>query len=93
MDNAHHSEYVIVIPDQRTEDYLKEIYFPFANYHGYIVKDEEQRIAGRKRGDKNKGTQAKVERVDSLRAGGMSLNKAVDVVGIGKGTYYNYKKL
>jgi hypothetical protein len=90
--NPPHSSYLIIVPDKRTEDYLKEYYLPEAIYAGSIIKDGPVDKGGRKSGLVNTKTAAKVAEVDQLMAEGKSLNEAVKIVGIGKGTYNNFKR-
>ena len=90
--NPQHDSYMIIVPDKRTEDYLKEYYLPEANYAGSIIKDGPVDKGGRTSGSVNAKTAAKVAEVDRLIALGKSLNEAVKIAGIGKGTYYRYKK-
>jgi len=87
-----HNSYMVIVPDQRTEDYLKKYYLPEANYAGSIIKDGPVDKGGRKSGKANAKTAAKVAEVDRLMAEGKSLNESVKIVGIGKATYYRYKK-
>jgi|GEM_PF-2144135 len=92
INNSQHDSYMIIVPDQRTEDYLKEYYLPEANYAGSIIKEAPVDKGGRKPGKANAKTAAKVAEVDRLMAEGKSLNEAVKIVGMGKATYYRYKK-
>lgn len=92
INNPPHDSYMIIVPDKRTEDYLKEYYLPEANYAGSIIKDGPVDKGGRKSGSLNAKTAAKVAEVDRLMALGKTFNEAVKIVEIGKGTYYRYKK-
>jgi hypothetical protein len=90
MGDAKHEEYIIVIPDQRTENYLKNFYFPHASYMGAIVTDEVREKVGRKSGGSNKGTLSKVAKAKLLVDAGMSIVKACDEAGITRNTYKKY---
>ena len=92
INNPPHDSYMIIVPDKRTEDYLKEYYLPEANYAGSIIKDGPVDVGGRKSGSLNAKTAARVVEVDRLMALGKTFNEAVKIVGIGKNTYYNFKK-
>lgn len=91
IDNAPHKKYKIVIPDKRTEDYLKKIYFPEANYMGAIIKDEIKLTSGPVKGSVNPKTITAIKKVKKLNAGGMSLNHAVKKAGTTKSTFNKYK--
>ena len=92
IQNPLHDSYMIIVPDQRTEDYLKEYYLPEANYAGSIIKEGPVDKGGRKPGKANAKTAAKAAEVDRLIALGKSLSEAVKIVGMGKNTYNNFKK-
>ena len=91
MHDAKHDEYVIVVPDRRTEGYLREVYFPEANYLGAVVTDEVRASLGRRAGGQNSTTQKSVDEVKRLIKAGMSQNKACLEVGIGKPTFIKYR--
>jgi len=93
IDKSDHDEYVVVIPDLRTEEYLNKHYFPDAVYMGAIITDKVHASAGRKKGGVNKETPVKVKEVDRLVAEEDKKKKeAIAIVGISSGTYYDYKK-
>ena len=93
IDNAPANEYIIVIPDQSTEDYLKKFYFPHANYKGPIITEDVSNKAGPKEGSTNQNTIEKVAKAKELIEGGLSMNKAVKQVGTTKSTYNKYSNL
>lgn len=92
INNPPHDSYMIIVPDKRTEDYIKEHYLPEANYAGSIIKDGPVDKGGRKQGKENAKTSAKIAEVDRLIALGKTFNQAVKIVGMGKSTYNNFKR-
>jgi RAD3-like DEAD/DEAH box helicase len=92
MDNAKHDEYIVVIPDLRTEEYLKKNYFPDAVYMGAIMTDKIHARAGRKKGGINKDIPEKIKEVKRLVSEEtIILKKAMKIVKISSATYYKYK--
>lgn len=91
IDSGEHESYLVIVPDKRTEDYLKERYLPYSTYKGALLKGAKLKKAGRVKGSMNAETQENVLKVDQLRRQGDSLNKACRAVGIGKATYNKYQ--
>jgi len=93
IDNPNHDDYIVIIPDLRTEEYLKKNYFPHAQYMGAIINDNVHASPGRKKGGINKETPEKVKEVDRLvKEEGKKKRDAMKIVGISTATYYGYKR-
>lgn len=92
INNPKHSEYTIVVPDKRCEDYLKGNYFPKASYKRFLINDPVVE-AGRKKGGVNQDTFDRVKRVKSLIENGKTVSAAIDEVEMSKSTYHKYKSL
>lgn len=84
--------YAIVLPDQRTEDFMRATYLPHAVYRGAMLDDGRQgKSSGRPSGGSTEIAE-RVGRVKHLILQGFSLRAACASEGISRTTYGKYIK-
>ncbi|MDO9317134.1 MAG: hypothetical protein Q7V56_02905 [Gammaproteobacteria bacterium] len=80
--------YLIVLPDLRTEDYMRKVYLPHAAFRGAMLDDGRE---GKSRGrPKGSATDENIREVRRMTLSGTSVRAACANVGISRSTYAKY---